>query len=62
MNTTQLLPRVLRHLVRPRPARRSPGARELRAMSDHELKDLGIGRSEIAYVLEAPGPCRALGS
>lgn len=28
-----------------------PGADELRAMSDRDLKDLGIGRSEVAHVL-----------
>jgi len=28
-----------------------PDADELRAMSEHELKDLGIGRSEIPHIL-----------
>ena len=27
-------------------------ARELRGMSDHELKDLGIGRSEVPQLLD----------
>jgi uncharacterized protein YjiS (DUF1127 family) len=30
----------------------SLGARELRSMSDLELRDLGMGRSEIPYALE----------
>lgn len=33
--------------------RRPQGASELQAMSDQELKDLGLGRSELAYALEA---------
>lgn len=38
---------------KPGPAR-PRGADELRGMSDHELRDLGIGRSEIPHVLD-PG-------
>lgn len=36
--------RLLRFFIAPRTA-----ADELRGMSDHELKDLGIGRSQIDY-------------
>lgn len=36
--------RLLRFFFAPRTA-----ADELRGMSDHELKDLGIGRSQIGY-------------
>jgi uncharacterized protein YjiS (DUF1127 family) len=34
----------------------SLGAEELRAMSDYELKDLGIGRSEVPGFLEDRRP------
>lgn len=37
------------------PARHQPlGADELRGMGDLELRDLGLGRSEIPYVLRPP--------
>jgi hypothetical protein len=52
--------RLLRFIFAPRTA-----ADELRGMSDYELKDLGIGRSQVEYfcdcerkpVLDQP-PCR----
>lgn len=37
----------------PRPRHQPLGADELRGMGDQELKDLGLGRSEIPYVLRA---------
>lgn len=49
MTTLSTPGRLLRWL------RRGSSARELRGMSDRELTDLGIGRSEIAYLL-ADGP------
>jgi hypothetical protein len=39
----------------------APGADELAGMSDRELTDLGIGRSEIPHVLEADRHARAGG-
>jgi len=35
------------------PRHKPPGATELRAMGDLELRDLGLGRSDIPYVLRA---------
>jgi len=50
MNTKTGMQWLLRRLASiARPAAR--GAQELRAMSDYELKDLGIGRSEVGYTL-----------
>jgi len=46
----------MRRLARAMVARRMPGAIEVKAMSDHELRDLAIGRSEIGRLLE---PCAA---
>jgi uncharacterized protein YjiS (DUF1127 family) len=45
-----MLTRLLRFLGFGRD--RVPGARELRGMSDYELKDLGIGRSEVARLAD----------
>lgn len=47
--------RVLRRCAAAFANRRGPvrGADELVGMSERELKDLGIGRSEIPHVLEA---------
>ena len=43
---------LLQSAVRPPKPKVPPlGADELRAMSDHQLKDLGIGRSEVDYWL-----------
>lgn len=61
------LPNLIRRLAHL--ARRHLPGQELRRMSDRELSDLGVGRSEIPHVLAAcrpagggrPGPtdCRA---
>lgn len=47
-----LLFRALRHQARARCHRSA--VRELRAMSDLELCDLGIGRSQIAHAAHSP--------
>jgi uncharacterized protein YjiS (DUF1127 family) len=64
MITMRLMAAALRGLGRtPRGTRttRTRAGAELQAMSDHELKDLGIGRSEIAYVLDAAEAARRPG-
>jgi uncharacterized protein YjiS (DUF1127 family) len=52
MTTTGLLSTLLTRLGRAMRARRVPGESELRAMTDRDLADLAIGRSEVARLLD----------
>ena len=47
-----MLMSLLQPAAQARRKRQVMGADELRAMTDHELKDLGIGRGEVEYWLQ----------
>jgi uncharacterized protein YjiS (DUF1127 family) len=51
------LGRWLRAALR-KSVQRQRDLKELRLMSDHQLKDLGIGRGEIPGLMDSPGPRR----